>query len=408
MHGAVIRRSNALRVLHVPVPDAAAFLYFVRSEIGPVRPDPGTLVFHQHPLALYYVGPEPPPIPPLPVPWPTPEEIRLLMKALPMLEHLVFPPHLPSYGRLLEKEKLHGDGNADRHFNIVIVGDGFKSAAELAEYRRVAGLVCRNLLKNEPFHSREAAINVWSIPTESVESGITQCSEPLGARRTYYRSSGCFDGWTDAPQFVGTAHPELVYDAASMALNLGLEQVHAFIVIANCPRYGGGAFPDQKLAFVDMCPSDADKEEVAVHECGHVIGLLADEYIGCCPHDPADVYPNQAGIDQVGPPQQIPWVGLAESHEKSNGKLIAVHKVVGGLPALPPWRWVVEDWLGAYWGCQDFDEDTRCDLVACDPYSDLRGQNFFRPMWDCRMRSEYVPFCRVCRHSIDDAISRAL
>jgi hypothetical protein len=157
-----------------------------------------------------------------------------------------------------------------------------------------------------------------------------------------------------------------------------------------------------------MCPLDADKEEVAVHECGHVIGLLADEYIGCCPHDPADVYPNQASSEEVGPPQQLPWAGLAESHEKSNGKLIAVHKVVNGLPTYPDWTWVLEDWLGAYWGCQDFDEGTRCDLVRCDPYWDVRGQNFFRPMWDCRMRSQFVPFCRVCRHAIDDAIGRAL
>jgi len=411
MHGAVVRRSNGFRMPQVPVPDATAFLYFMRSELGPVRPDPGTLVFHRRPLALYHFGPEPPPIPPLPEPRPTPEELRLLVKALPLLDHLVLPPPPPPmYGVLLPPELLSGDGNADSHFNLVIVGDGFKGDAELVEYKRVASLVCTKLLATEPFHAHKAMINVWSIPTQSAESGITLCSVPPAARRTYYRSSGCFDGWTDAPQFVGTSQPEVVYDAAAKALNLGLEQVHAFVVIANCPRYGGAAFPDQKLAFVDMCPLDADKAAVAVHELGHVIGRLADEYIGCCPHDPADVYPNQATIRQVGPPQDIPWIGLAESHELSNGDLTAIYtcQTANGMMTLPKWQWIVEDYLGAYWGCQDFDEDTACDLVRCDPYSDSRGQNFFRPMWDCRMRSEHVPFCRVCRSALDDAISRAL
>lgn len=410
-HGMVRRRPNTLRMLHIPVPDRAAFLYFMQSEIGPVRPDPARLVFHRRPLALYCFGPEPPPIPPLPEPRPSPEELRLLLKALPMMPQLVLPQPPPaSQGKLLPPELLSGDGVAGQHFNLVIVGDGFKTEAEVTEYRRVASLACTKLLQTEPFKSRKDVINVWSIPTESTDSGINLCSDPLTTRRTYYRSSGCFDGWTDAPQFVGTSYPEVVYEAAWKALRLGLEQVAAFIVIANCPLYGGGAFPDQKLAFVDMCPEDADKADVAVHELGHVVGLLADEYIGCCPHEAADDYPNQATLQQVGPPQKIPWVGLAESHELSNGELVAIYEceAANGMIKLPDWFWIVEDYLGAYWGCQDFDEGERCDLVRCDPYWDQRGQSFFRPMWDCRMRSQYVPFCRVCKQAIDGAISRAL
>ncbi len=408
LHGSVARRTGGLRLLHVPMHDGAAFLYFMRSEIGPVRPDPGRLLFHQRPLALYYFDPEPPPVPPLPGVPPTPEELRLLLMQVPLLPHLVFPPIVPVFGRLLPPELLAGDGTAVKHFNIVIVGDGFKTAAELAEYRRVAGVVCSDLLRTEPFQSRKEVINVWSIPTESADSGVTLCSEPPDSRRTYYMSSGCFDGMADFPGFVGTTMPETVYGAAATALNLGLDQVRAFIVVANCPRYGGGAFPDQRLAFVTMCPSDKDKAEVAVHECGHVIARLADEYIGCCPHDEADEYPNQATSGQVGPPQRIPWVGLAEAHELSGGDLIAVHRVVNGQIVPPKWPWIGGDWLGAYWGCQDFDEDATCDLVTCDPYWDLRGQNFFRPMWDCRMRDVGVPFCRVCKRALDDAINSAV
>jgi hypothetical protein len=407
LRGTVIRRANALQVLHVPVPESAAFLYFMRSEISAVRPDPGRLVFHREPLALYYFGPEPPPIPPLPGRQPTLEELKRLLKAVPLMPHLVWPPQDAPYdGVLLPPTLLSGDGTAGHHFNVVIVGDGFKTDAEVTEYKRVAGLICAELLKTKPFQARKEVINVWSIPTRSAESGITRCSDP-NSHLTYYRSSGCFDGWTDYPGFVGTSQPNIVYDAAWKTLNLGVDQVGVFTVVANCARYGGGAFPAQKLAFVDMCPDDADKTDVAVHECGHVIGLLADEYIGCCPHKHEDVYPNQATIEQVGPPQCLPWIGLAESHELCGGKLAAIHCVVNGVNVPPNPSWIVGKWLGAYWGCQDFDEDASCDLVLCDPYGDLRGQHYFRPMWDCRMRSQYVPFCRVCHAVIDDAICLA-
>jgi hypothetical protein len=105
-------------------------------------------------------------------------------------------------------------------------------------------------------------------------------------------------------------------------------------------------------------------------------------------------------------PQQIPWAGMPETHRKADGTLKAIYLYKVGergivKPPLTAWK---KGWLGAFWGCQDFDEGVPCDLVVCDTWTDERGQNFFRPMWDCRMRhlglfDEFfgpLTFCRVC------------
>ena len=416
------RRPDGIRLWRIPAPPGVKFLYFTRSDIGPVPPDPGTLVFTERPIALGYIGPTPDRLPRLPSPSPTPAEVKEMLAAIPVLKTLVLLPLPPFFGSIVDHRLLAGDGMPEGHFNIVILGDGFAGLG-LTDYDSAATAIADGLLAAKPFRSLANHINIWSVRAESATSGISKCPDESSSRRTFYRVTGCFDGMTGYPGFVGTDHPERVYEAARSTIGLGVDQVHLFIMVVNCKLYGGSADPDQKIAYVTRAPSGAPLVDVAIHECGHVIAGLAEEYIGCSAHDPAlGPYPNQATMAQVDAPSTIPWAGLAKDQELSQGVLRAIYKyekLPDGTVKPPEWEWINKKRLGAYWGCQDFDEGEPDDLAGCRPYDDPRGRNFFRPMWACRMRSvesatlpsvdvqvETV-FCRVCAMAIEARIKAA-
>jgi hypothetical protein len=66
--------------------------------------------------------------------------------------------------------------------------------------------------------------------------------------------------------------------------------------------------------------------------------------------------------------------------------------------------------LGLYWGAQFIDaDDDPCSIDVCtwDSYTDRRGNNFFRPMPRCRMRSLEWDYCRACEEKIRQAIQAA-
>jgi hypothetical protein len=304
----------------------------------------------------------------------------------------------------------------DEAFNIVVLGDGF-SEGEREDFVNWA----RKLVDGVPSHQipglkdRKPFVDVWSavnvrfVETISTDSGISGCSgqrkcpgSAVSPRQTYYGLSGCFEG-LPGPGYVGTTSVDLIYQAAEQAFCA--EYTHLYIMLANCRVSGGSGHPDQQLVYLTLWENDGSEEFVraGAHECGHAIAWLADEYIACSPKDVTRVHPNQATADEVES-GTVPWTPLAVSQETTRAgdgrvHLVAVEKYGGKAVAAARY-----DWLGAFWGCQDFDTEEVEDL-SCNPWTDKRGSEFFRPMHECRMRKLRWEFCRVCSKAITDHIT---
>lgn len=417
-----------LRHLHLPIPVGSVFLAFYRSTVGPAGPGASSgvsgserrLALQQRMVGLYLLplapGTKPPPIPPLPAPGPLPGP-----GPWPIPIPIVWPCPFPDFppikwiedrfkrpydpwptrdGFLHSIWTLRWMGDTSDHFNIVILGDGFQEG-ELDIFDERATEVAEGLLLTEPFAGQADLINIFVVRAVSDESGITNVPVGSGTKRTYFKVAG---DWQNSGYvgYLGTPNPEYIRDAASEAVPV--DRIGMMITLANCDTDGGSGWGDLKMAFL---PNHPLTPVTAVHEAGHAIADLAEEYIGGCPHDPLRPHPNQA-TEAERVEGAVPWLELATPSEKVDGRLKheylypATYNASYGNPTSAP---PDPGAFGVWWGCQDFDEsdDPTC-AADTRPYDDPRGRNFFRPASECRMRYEDVGFCRVCHHVIREKL----
>jgi hypothetical protein len=138
------------------------------------------------------------------------------------------------------------------------------------------------------------------------------------------------------------------------------------IVVVNTERFGGMAV---HWATVTTADRNDVWEDTAVHEFGHALGLLGDEYVfdACIRSDALGLPPN-ISEDPTDPPWQA-WVETSTP-----------------LPTAPLGsnRDVVGAFRGAY----------NCD-------------DLYRPMIDCKMRESALgPFCPVCTEALIRRLAR--
>lgn len=330
------------------------------------------------------------------------------------------PPH---FGRVESFTKLVSAGPVESSFNIVLTGDGYDST-EVGQYKDLAQRLAFGIMAAEPFRSMSDEINIYSLATISEESGISKCSQP-GDLKTFYGIEGHFD-WGTGPSsatFLGTHFPEMIH--FQIGKHIDWRAVGITIVIANCPGEGGSGLPGLGLSFV-TASTTSDPNGVppnfvrtALHEIGHGVGLLAEEYVSGF-DDHGWVYPNLARASDIKN-GTVPWQHLAHPDELNpDGTFKFQHHVDDPLkgtcsgsddtnclqfpcePVIPGVESLSDTTLGLFWGCQNLEagadandrSHVKCGLM------DTRGANFYRASPNCIMRSLNKPFCRVCQDAL--------
>lgn len=237
--------------------------------------------------------------------------------------------------------RIYGDlGEGAERINVVIVPDGYTYGDKPLMQAHADALV-QHFRQKTPYGEHDPFINYTLVYAYSGESGTDQCDcdiivdTAMGTRfpdsgypceasenRCLYYGGGCDTNGTDN----------------ILAAELRAPYRDETIVMVNTPRYGGCGGTRAVYSAANSAAT-----EIAVHELGHSLGGLADEYGG----DPD--CGNRAGEVNTS---LIPWVG-----------------------AWP--EWVAE--IGPAWeGGQYFD---RC---------------VYRPLSTCEMRALNQPFCPVC------------
>ena len=160
---------------------------------------------------------------------------------------------------------LLSNGTTQTRYDMVILGDGYR-AVEQAQFNTDCQTFLTALFNKQPYQTFAAYYNVHTVFRASVDSGADHPDEnPQLWRNTVYNAS-YNTGGVDRCLYIGNTSQALA-DAALAPANEG-----RILVMVNDSRYGGCA---SQFA---VSYNGSSMTEVQIHELGHSLGSLADEY----------------------------------------------------------------------------------------------------------------------------------
>jgi len=253
-----------------------------------------------------------------------------------------------AFAQTFDVETIKNAGDNDKRINMVILGDGY-TASELTDFETDAANFVSALFGQSPFSEYSDYFNVHIIKVISNESGAnhpgTATDEgsynvPVSTVDNYFGST--YDGFG--------SHRLLYAPNYSLIISVLADNFPEYdqaLILVNSPYYGGsgGEFP--------VTSTGTSANEIAIHEIGHSLVNLKDEYY------PGDYYAEE---------------GINMTQETD--------------PSLVKWT----NWIGS----NGVDIYQYCTTGSC--------ASWYRPHQTCKMRYLGYPFCAVCKEGIIEKI----
>ena len=164
-------------------------------------------------------------------------------------------------------------------YNIVFVGDGFTSSTtDQAKFNTAVNDAIDAMMHKQPYGNNICAFNVWRVNVISAESGIDH--PILGIQKNTALDCTFGDNISEPERLIYSTDESKVQEAANYA-----PKYNAIYVLVNDAEYGGAS---GSVVYTSL---NTSMKEVIVHELGHFVGKLADEYT-CryCDGRPEPVY----------------------------------------------------------------------------------------------------------------------
>ncbi|WP_433266049.1 M64 family metallopeptidase [Actinosynnema sp. CS-041913] len=158
-------------------------------------------------------------------------------------------------------------GAADQRYDLVFVGDGY-TASELGAYHEHVVGKWDELSAVEPFKTYKQYFNVWQVNVVSNESGVDN-DPTLGSAKDTALDMGFWCQGRD----VNTERLLCVNQTKATQFGALAPQADQVIALGNTTKYGGAGG-----GVATASGANAQAGQIAVHELGHSIGELADEY----------------------------------------------------------------------------------------------------------------------------------
>ncbi|HCY00184.1 MAG TPA: peptidase M64 [Bacteroidales bacterium] len=280
-----------------------------------------------------------------------------------LFEFDVDPSDMNIHKHDVEKYKttqIVNNGNYSNKLDIAFIAEGYlpeQMDKFIGDVKRFTGY----LFSQEPFSGLKTNINIWAIESPSKHTGPTNPGKQIWNTTAVQSSFYTFG----IDRYLTTTKFKRVMDIAANA------PADIIYVIVNTKEYGGGGIYNH----YNVCTSNhAFSNEVFIHELGHGLAGLGDEYydsdVAYQDFYPFDVEPWEPNItslvnfsmkwqDMVLPKTLIPTPVTAE-----NSTTIGVYEGAG-----------------------------------------YTSKRVYRPYIDCRMKSNSAPsFCPVCKRSIERVV----
>jgi hypothetical protein len=169
-------------------------------------------------------------------------------------------------GQVASVTTLLDNGPSSRRIDLVFVGDGY-TAANLVTYSVQVMNAMLALLTQEPFATYSTFFNVHRVDVISNESGVD--NDPT---QGIYRDTAM-----DMAFWCGGTERLLCVDVnKAYAFAAAAPQTDHVLAVANSTKYGGAGYTGSDLA--TFSGGNSASTGVAIHNLGHSLGDLADEY----------------------------------------------------------------------------------------------------------------------------------
>ncbi len=299
---------------------------------------------------------------------------------------------------------IFDNGPAAEKLDIVILGDGY-TAVEMGKFRADATRMAEVLVNQEPFLKRKADINIRAVETPSATSGVLRPHPGVFKRTVLSTHYGSFD----SERYV------LAYDNRTIRDIASAVPYEFMVILINERTYGGGGIYN---LYTTVSVDNKFGEYIMVHEFGHHLGALADEYYtSSIAYEMPEIKtePWETNITALFDKNNLKWKDLVED----------------GTPLPTPWNKepfdqfgyriqqerdslraakVPEEVMEALFMRQMKQED---EYFAAEQYRDKAGafegagylaKGLYRSQIDCIMYTRHMEFCKVCQRGLEDVI----
>ncbi len=157
-------------------------------------------------------------------------------------------------------------GGANNRIDLVTVGDGY-TAAQLANYHSQANNAVNALFNQQPFAMYRNFFLVHTVDVVSNETGVDNDPSQGILRDTAMDMAF----WCSGIERLLCINVAKAYNFANTA-----GDVDQILAVANSTKYGGAGYTTSEL--VTIAGGNNSAQEIAIHEFGHSIGNLGDEY----------------------------------------------------------------------------------------------------------------------------------
>ncbi len=277
----------------------------------------------------------------------------------PLFQTMVDPKNIfinrekrPSY----PVTKILNNGEPARKVDLVFVAEGY-TQAEMDKFRKDAMRFTDFLFQTKPYADRKNDFNVWAVESPSEESGVDIPGAGIWKNTALHAHFYTFgiDRYLTAPDLVAIRNK---------VWNVPCDAV---FVIVNSDKYGGGGIYN----YYGLGTADHEMSDVVfIHELGHSFAGLGDEYFN-----------SEVAYNDFYNLKNEPWepniTTLVDFSAKWKDMLPAGTPVP--TPAIP----ANDNKVGVYEG------------------GGYVTKGVYRPMINCRMRSNHSDFCPVCRRAIN-------
>jgi hypothetical protein len=300
------------------------------------------------------------------------------------------------------------NGPAGQKVDLAILGDGY-SVDEMEKFRKDAARLSGYLLNAEPFKSHAKDFNIRAIETPADSSGVNKPHHRVFKRTPLTVHYSSFD----SERYALSYDNRTIRDVASQV------PYDLMVILVNEKTYGGGGIYN---LYTTVAADNKFSEYIMIHEMGHHIAALADEY-----------YTSSVSyeIPQV---KAEPWeTNITALLDKNDLKWKEL--VVTGTPVPTPWNKEEFDKTG--YSIQKERDSLRAAMVpesvmeelftrqmnkeneyfAKEKYRESVGafegagylsKGLYRPQVDCIMYTRHLVFCKVCSRSVEMVIDQCV
>jgi hypothetical protein len=269
------------------------------------------------------------------------------------------------YPRRYDTFDVEVHGSPEHRVDIVILPEGY-TAGEREKFEAAAKTFAESIFSFEPYKELRNRFNIRAVWVPSEDSGVTMPGDGV-----WRNTSAAASFWTfDSERYQMTEDFHRLRDQA------GHVPYELIYILSNTDKYGGGGIYNFYgiSSAGDAAPSRAG---VYIHEFGHLLLGLGDEYVGGVSYDEESMYP----LDRE--PWEVNITTLTDFGSKAWSRMLPE-----GTPIPTPVTPERDQVLGVYEG------------------GGYLTEGVYRPWPNCLMNNLHTinKFCPVCEKGIRDQI----